>query len=154
MFGFLFGAAATLGVIYYFVGPRGLRGGRRGRWGGFGRRWMMESLFDRLGTRPEQERVIEAALADLQERARSTREKMSTWREDVSRLFDAEALDGDALKATLDAPDPALAELKAAAVEALAKVHAALEPDQRRTLARLMARHHGGRFGVVGAFCR
>lgn len=97
-------------------------------------------LFRRLGTRPEQEQVLSQEAAALAEQLRALRADLRAIRGEVADLLVAPSLDPSALRAAIDAHLARLTELRARLAEALATVHATLDPAQRATLADLLRR--------------
>jgi len=155
MFGFIIGALCLYGLIRMIRGPRwahhhgrgharwshddgpGFRRGRRGRF------WL-RGLFERLETSPGQERAITEAVDEVVEAAEAMRDAMFDSRSDLARAFGADDLDEEALGTLLSQQDERLEALRKSYVSALSRVHAALDPDQRRQLARWLSRRGAG----------
>jgi uncharacterized membrane protein len=132
-------------------GGRG-RGRRRGGWmgGGLGRNFFLRAAFERLDTSPGQEKAIRAALEELRVVARSVRADVASTRADIARAMRGDLLDEDALSDVSTRVTAAGEAMRAAAVGALAKVHAALDEQQRATLADLI--ESGPGFGGRGGY--
>ncbi len=112
-----------------------------------GRRLPLRFLYRRLGTRPEQERVISQEAEALATELRALRADLRSVRGEVADLLDAPSLDPAALQGAIDGHLARLGDLRARLAETLAKVHATLDPAQRATLAELVRRgpHGHGR---------
>ncbi|MBX3260651.1 MAG: periplasmic heavy metal sensor [Labilithrix sp.] len=123
--------------------------GRRG-WGGWGRSgglggsFWLRAVFARLDTTPGQEREIRGALEDLQRTARDARDGLKGARADLARAVRGESFDRDAAAEAGGRADAAVATAKDAALSALERVHAVLDPHQRERLAALLAEGPGG----------
>lgn len=137
--------AGALGALVLLVA---LRAARRLLWFGRLRRWRaggplpLRRVFARLGVRPEQEPALTAEVEALWREAAGLREDGRAAREELAALFSAEALDAAEVSAALDRRLARLDALRARAAEALARVHATLDPDQRARLVALV--RHGG----------
>ena len=130
------------------------RGRRRGGWmrGGLGRNFFLRAAFERLDTSPGQEKAIRAALEELRVVARSVRADVASTRADIARAMRGDLLDEDALVDVSTRVTAAGEAMRAAAVGALVKVHAALDERQREALADLIESGpgFGGRAGSGG----
>jgi Spy/CpxP family protein refolding chaperone len=134
------GAAAlllTLGAVRRLVWFRRLR-----RWRGGGR-LPMRHLFARLGTRPDQEAVIAAEVEAFWREAASLRGEGPALRGELADLLASEALEAATVSTVLAARLEKLQALRARAAEALARIHAALDPEQRARAVALL--RHGRR---------
>jgi Spy/CpxP family protein refolding chaperone len=107
-------------------------------------------LFARLHTTPEQEQVISAEADALFREGSALRDDLHTARGELAALFSAEALDAAKVSAALDERLSRLAGLRTRAAEALARIHAVLDPQQRLVLASLVERGPRGRHGRCG----
>lgn len=141
MFGFLFGAICLGGLAsMLFHRPRhyGRHGhcgsGFRGRWGRA--RYGINMAFDRLDTTPGQEKAILAALDELRESARDIRSKVASSRGDVADALRSEHFDSDRVHTVVARHAEDFATLGSAVTTTLAKIHEALDPEQRKRLAR------------------
>jgi Spy/CpxP family protein refolding chaperone len=135
-------------------GGRGFRrggwgGGGRwgGRWGwggrsdgGIGRSFWLRGLFARLDTTPGQEKEIRAALEELREAARASKESLSGAREGLARAVKGDVFDEIAIGEAAVKLDGATGGVKNAFEAALRRIHAALDPKQRERLAALLER--------------
>ncbi|EDM79151.1 hypothetical protein PPSIR1_27333 [Plesiocystis pacifica SIR-1] len=153
MFGFIIGVAASFGAYAYFRRHRGHyrdhgRYGHRGRHGcgrhgrgrrGWGGRWV-ERIADLIDASPEQERVISDAARELRRDLEGMRDEGKASRRDLADAFGPERLDEERLGELFARHDERLTEARKSVVGALAKVHDALDPDQRQRLARWLAR--------------
>jgi len=157
MFGFIFGAICLYGLIRMLRGPRwghhhhacdhrggggrhdgdGFRRGRRGRF------WL-RGLFERLETSPGQEREITEAVDEVVAAAEAMRDALFDSRSDIARAFGEDDLDEETLGTMLAQQDERLDHLRKSYVSALSRVHAVLDPDQRRQLARWLSRRGAG----------
>ncbi len=111
-------------------------GARRGPPG----RWMFRGLFARLGTRPEQEKVLLDESDALADQIRALREEGRALREEIAGLVEGPALDAAALDAALRARLERLTAIRERAVGALSRFHAVLDDGQRRALAEVVRR--------------
>jgi hypothetical protein len=106
--------------------------------GGFGRRFVMRGIMDRLETTPAQERVIVAAVDEFHEAAGKLRGEARRSRGDVAAAFRKPSFDEVLLGELYARHDTALEELRKAFVGVGAKVHDALDEKQRARLADLI----------------
>lgn len=150
MLGFMIGTASLIGLIAVLRGGRHghchggawSRGGRgRGRFGHAALGW----LFRRLDTSPGQEKELRAAAEDLRNEARALREELTRARSDLASALRNETFDEVALRDALEQHDARLARLRESVVQATARVHGALEPEQRGQLADLLSQGFGWR---------
>lgn len=143
MFGFLFGAICLGGLAsMLFHGPHHHHHGHYGRCGrGFGGRWGrrhfgINMAFDRLDTTPGQEKAILAALDELRDSARGVRAKVVSSRGDVADALRAEHFDTERVHTVVARHAEDFATLGNALTSTLAKIHEALDLEQRKRLAR------------------
>jgi hypothetical protein len=139
---FLAGALGALALILTFRAVRRLVWFRRLRRWRTGGPVPLRRLFARLGIRPEQEPILSAEVEALWREAAGLREDGRAARTELADLFSAEALDAAAVSAALDRRLARLETLRTRAAEALARVHATLDPEQRARLVALV--RHGG----------
>ncbi len=156
MFGFLIGTACLIGLVKVIRhgrgwgyggcggGPGFVRGGRWGR-GGFGPRWMLRRLFERLETTPGQEKVIVEAIDDVRETASKFRDEAKKARADVASALRGEAFDQTRMKDVFTRHDTLLEEVRRSVLVGFSKIHEALDERQRRELASILESfgHHG-----------
>ncbi len=116
------------------------RFGRHGHGGGFGRRWMLRWLFERLETMPGQERVILQALDRLSENRTLVRDELRQTRADIARAVEGGLIDDSTLEETFARHDRLQAQLRVVGVEALKTVTEALDERQRKVLADILSR--------------
>ncbi|HET9553060.1 MAG TPA: periplasmic heavy metal sensor [Anaeromyxobacteraceae bacterium] len=144
---FLSGALGALAVVLTLAAVRRVLWFRRlHRWRRGGPA-PLRFLFARLHTTPEQEAVISAEADALFLEGSALRDDWHAARAELAALFSAETLDAAKVSAALDERLGRLDALRARAAEALARVHAALRPEQRVALASLLERGPHGRHG-------
>ena len=146
MFGFMFGTACLIGLI--FMLKRGRRWGRggcgRGDWhndaAGRGRRGFgaLNLLFRRLDTSPGQEKTIHSAVDELEDRGRQARQELARSREQLADAMRSDYFDPEKLGEIFARHDTELEELRKVAVSSLSRVHEALDERQRRELADMI----------------
>jgi hypothetical protein len=121
---------------------------RRARWHGHhhhrGSRWFLRRVYRRLGTRPEQEKVVSAEADALASELHALRQDAWMLRAEVAELLSGPALDAQAVSRALEARLARLDAVKARLAEGLSRIHATLDPAQRAQLAALLA-HGPGR---------
>jgi uncharacterized membrane protein len=93
-------------------------------------------LFEELDTSPGQEKAIRSALDELRQSLAALRPRLRETRHGVAAAFANEAF--EAVERALDAPLQGASEGRGALVAAVAKIHEALDVDQRRRLARFV----------------
>jgi Heavy-metal resistance len=118
----------------YGYGRRFGRGRRFARGGYFG----LYRLFEELDTSPGQEKAIRSALDELRQTFGAMRPRLKETRHSVAAAFSNEAFDADAIERALDAPLQDVSHGRGALVSAIAKIHEALDAEQRRRLARFV----------------
>jgi hypothetical protein len=158
MFGFIIGTVCLIALLKvvrrtygYGWGPRwggcGAEYGGSHRFGfgpGFGRRWMLRQLFERLQTTPGQERVIVQAIDRLAQNRGLVREEFTQTRADIARAIEMGLVDDATMEETFARHDRLQAQLRVAAVDALKTATEALDEHQRKILAGFLSR--GGFF--------
>jgi Spy/CpxP family protein refolding chaperone len=138
MFGFVFG---TLCLVAFFSVLRHRGWGHHGCHGrGFGRhgRFGLYRAFQELDTSPGQEKAIRAAVGELRQSLVELRPQLDAARSQVAGALRGDRFDAASVEASLERHTADLARHGAALSNALGKVHEALDPDQRRRLARLI----------------
>ncbi|HWA73692.1 MAG TPA: periplasmic heavy metal sensor [Polyangiaceae bacterium] len=139
MFGFLFGAAC-LGGLAALLFRRHHHHYGCGHGHGHGRfhrgRHFMNAAFERLDTTPGQEKAVVAAIDEFRDSARAVRQKVMASRGDVAAALREERFEPERVRAVLSRNAEEVATLGDAGAQALAKVHEALDPEQRKRLAR------------------
>jgi Spy/CpxP family protein refolding chaperone len=171
MLGFLFGTACLIGLFMVARGScHGYGGGcggeawghhgggfgghdshygggrRRGGWGGrggFGPRFFLRSIFERLDTTPGQEKVVLQAADELKEAFGKARSGLRETRADFARVFRGETVDEASLADIFMAHDTVISETRRSAVEAVRKIHEALTDEQRKQVADFLERGRG-----------
>jgi hypothetical protein len=161
MFGFFIGTLclfALFGVLrrgrYYFGH------GYHGRWHGHGhhglsrwghrrsgRRVAMRWLFEELDTTPGQEKAIVRSVETLRENLSGGRGELDLARKEVAEAIGGDVLDESVLTAALTRVDGLLAKARGELFRALSDVHAALDGNQRKLLAEMIADFRGTRLG-------
>lgn len=142
MLGFIFGTLCLIAFVAvlrrrswrhhaFGYGCGGRFGRRRGRWGLYG-------VFQELDTSPGQEKAIRAALGDLRAKLDELLPRFDSARGEVAAALREEQFDASKLDASIDGRSVELGQLTRAMSAALAKAHEALDPDQRRRLARII----------------
>jgi Spy/CpxP family protein refolding chaperone len=140
MLGFIFGTLCLIAFVmvlrrrhwrYHGYGCGGRFGRRRGLWGLYG-------VFQELDTSPGQEKAIRAAIGDLRRTLDELLPRFDSARTEVAAALRDEQFDAQKLEASIDSRSAELGQLTRAISVALGKAHEALDPDQRRRLARLI----------------
>jgi uncharacterized membrane protein len=133
---FLWGALGALAVLALLAGLR--RAAWRRRIGHRGPRAGARFLAARIGARPDQERVLSEEADALAGEISRARADLAAVRAEMADLLSAPSLDASAVAAAIDRRLSGLAGVRARAAEGLARVHAALDPEQRARLAELV----------------
>jgi len=120
------------------------------RGGGWGRRFILNGVLDRLEATPAQERVITAAVDEFRVEAAKFRGELRQSRTDIAGAFRKPQFDEVALGELYARHDTAIEGLRRAFVGLGAKVHDALEEKQRARLADII--EAGPRFWRGGLF--
>jgi hypothetical protein len=143
MFGFLFGTACLVGLAAlarrgrrHHFGGHGCGGGHGRR--GFGARFFLHRVLDRLDTTPGQEKVIREAIHDLKDEAWGLRSEIRGTRSEIAQALRAEELDKALLDRVFAKHDEALEKLRASLVATADKVHTTLDERQRKQLADMV----------------
>jgi hypothetical protein len=164
MLGFLLGTACLIGFIKvargscygygggygrscgggdFGGGPMGWhRGGHRSR--GFGPRFFLRSIFERLETTPGQEKVILQAADELRGTFGRAKDQLKDSRSDFARVFRGDVVDEASLSDIFVKHDTVISETRRNAVEAIRKAHEALTEEQRSQVADFIERGRGG----------
>jgi hypothetical protein len=135
-------------------GGRGWGGWGGGGWagglGGRGARGMLRFLFERLETSPGQERVIVEAVDEVREAASKMRGEARASASDIADVLRSADVDATALGNLFARHDTAMDGIRKAVVGALSKVHDALDENQRKVLADMVAGWSGAGPGSWG----
>jgi Spy/CpxP family protein refolding chaperone len=115
----------------------GCGGGRFGHHGNGGG-WVMYRAFQELDTSPGQEKAIRSALGELRESLSELRPELRALRSQVAKSLSAEQFDAPELEASLERQAAAAGRIGPVFASVLGRIHEALDPDQRRRLARLV----------------
>jgi hypothetical protein len=149
MFGIIFGTLCLVGLVVVIA--RGRRGFGYGRWHrhghgyGWGPRAVLNGMLARLDTAPGQEKVIVAAVEEFMDRARESGRKVRDTRAELASSVRGEQVDEARLGEIFGRHDAAIGDVRTAAVDALRKIHEALDERQRKLFADLV--ESGGHFG-------
>jgi Spy/CpxP family protein refolding chaperone len=178
MLGFLFGTACLIGLIKVARGSchgYGCHGGEAwghhgGGWGGhdshagrhgyggggarggFGARFFLRSIFERLETTPGQEKVIVQAADELKGAFGKARGDLRATRADFARVFRGDAVDEASVADIFMTHDTVISETRRTAVEAVRKIHEALTDEQRKQVADFVEQGRRGRGGWGGGW--
>jgi hypothetical protein len=129
------------------------RGDREGGEGdrdgfGFGRRFMLRFLFEKLDTTPGQEKVIAEVFDEIKEAIKTAK---GDWASSRSRMADAmrgDEFDHEAAGDAWAKHDTTFESMRLKVTTAMQRVHEALDERQRKILAELIEK--GGPFGRWG----
>ena len=137
MLGFLFGVGLTLYFINRYRRGGFRSGGRRMR--RRRREWILNRLSAHLETTPSQDRVLEDVVDDLMGVVTEERGAFLSARGTLADALGAETFDSGPLDELREQQDASLNRVHDAAREALEKVHAVLNYEQRTRLAAFMS---------------
>lgn len=129
----------------------GCHGGDERHGGGHFARGAQRWLFRRLQTTPGQETVIGEAFTEVTRAMDGMREEARKTREDVATAMRAEPFEQATLDSAFARQNVQLQETQRVLGEALAKVHAVLDAQQRKTVATLLERFGWSRGAMGGA---
>jgi heavy-metal resistance protein len=138
MLGIIIGTLCLVGFVAVWR-RRGWRGyahfgHHRRRFGRSG----LYRLFQELDTSPGQEKAIRSAIGQLRGSLGDLRPNLDAARGQLASAVRDERFDASTLQAALENQTRELGAALAALAESLGKVHEALDPDQRRRLARFI----------------
>lgn len=141
MFGFLFGAVCLGGLVALAFRRRHHHYGSCHGYGyGHGRfhrsRHFLNAAFERLDTTPGQEKAVVAAIDEFRDSARAVRQTILASRGEVAAALREEQFEPERVRAVLSRHATEVVTLGDAGAQALAKVHEALDAEQRKRLAR------------------
>lgn len=125
-------------------GPRGYGYGGYGHRGGRGPRF----LFELLDTTPGQEKVIAEARDGLRARMKGSREELLAARKDLAAAVGGDLFDAATLEAALGRGLAVAQKATHELAQVLPAVLAALDGEQRKRLAELIAEGRGWRRGL------
>jgi hypothetical protein len=158
MFGFLLGTLCLIGLVRVIT--RRHWGHRHGHWhgrgyhGGFGPRYALHRVLARLDAAPGQEKVITAAVSEFMDQARESGREVRETRRAVAEALRGDRVDEARLNEVFGQHDATLERVRRASVDALRKVHEALDERQRRILGDLFeSGFYGVGHGGCGAYC-
>jgi hypothetical protein len=112
-----------------------------------GRRWAMRWLFEELDTTPGQEKAILKSLDTLRENLSGSRGELDLARKEVAEAIGGDVLEEPVLNAALGRVDGLLAKARSELFQVLTEVHTALDGNQRKALAEMIADFRGYRLG-------
>jgi uncharacterized membrane protein len=152
MFGFVFGVLCLIGFVsvlrrrgwrrygygWHGHGWHGHGRGGHGRAGWRGGGWMMYRAFEALDTSPGQEKAIRGALTELRDALTELKPEVYATRAQVAQSLAAERFDAAEVEATVERQLDSLRRVGPVLSRALGQIHEALDPDQRRRLARFL----------------
>ena len=146
MFGFVFGTLCLVGFVSVYRhrgwGRHGFHGWHGHGWHGgrFGRRggWALYRAFEELDTSPGQEKAIRSALGELRSSLGELRPDLRAVRTQLAQTLSAEQFDRPQFEASLDRQVQAFGRVGPLVAHTLGQIHEALDPDQRRRLARFI----------------
>lgn len=101
-------------------------------------------LFRGLETTPEQERVLRETFGELKGAGRTIAGKVRDSRGHWADALEAETFDETLVGSAVADLEHAVDDARKTAIDAFAKVHATLDVEQRKRLARLLRRRGGG----------
>ncbi len=109
----------------------------------------LRGLFERLETTPGQEKVVAAALEDIWSTMRQAR---GEWTDptDLAVLLTGDTFDSTAAEGLSGKADASFAKVRVSVIEAMRKVHEALDERQRKILADWIRARAEGRGGFGG----
>jgi uncharacterized membrane protein len=100
-------------------------------------------MLQRLDTSPGQEKAIRAALTELWMRAGELRPSLRSLRTELATAFSKDDFAPTDVSAAFNQRDADLGQAQGALATALAKIHEALDPEQRQRVARMLDSGHG-----------
>lgn len=155
MFGFVIGTVCLVALVAVVARGRHHRHHhfRGGYYRGWGPRGALNAVLSRLDTAPGQEKLIMSAVDDLVDRARTSGRDLRSTRKDVAEALRGEQLDESRLEQVFGRHDAAISDLRAASLDAVRKIHGALDERQRKILGDLVESgpHYG--FWARGHAC-
>jgi len=152
MLGFLFGVGLSL-FLMRRIG-RGPWRSRSARHGGSRRsrhrrrEWILNRMSSHLDTTPSQDKVLEDVVDDLMEVFGEQRSSFSSARSSLADILAAAEYDQASMDALKAEQDESLGAMHGAAGDALKRLHAVLDEEQRERLASFISR------GPRGHHCR
>lgn len=152
MSGILTGLLVALSIVVLLRALRFLA--RRRGWRGRG--LVARRLLRRIDATPEQERLFLAELDALRSVLAEVRGGLHASREELARALESDRLEPSALEALAAEPLRRLDAARARLAEGMARIHAALAPEQRVRLAAALRAgpgRHGRRCGPHARPC-
>ena len=142
MFGFLIGALCLGGLFALAFRSRHHRygygrGGCHRGYGPFHRGGsFLYSAFERLDTTPGQEKAIVAALDELRDSAKAIKGRIGSSRGEIAEALRQDRFEPERVEQAVSRHSGELNQLASVGASTLAKIHEALDPEQRKRLAR------------------
>lgn len=136
------------GAAWYGHGRHRHRHRGPGFYGPGSRRAVLYDVLARLDTTPGQDRVILDAVDNAGAQLREVREPLFELRRDLGAALSADAFERSQIEALFTRAEGRLRDARGGLVDALERVHGALEPEQRKRLGKLVGQGGGGPFGA------
>lgn len=143
MFGFLIGALCLGGVFAlafrgrhrrYGFGRGGCHHGHGPLHRGGGS--FLYAAFERLDTTPGQEKAIVAALDELRDSAKGIKSRVASSRGEIAEALRQDRFEPERVEQAVSRHGEELNQLATVSATTLAKIHEALDSEQRKRLAR------------------
>lgn len=135
---FLAGVLGALVFLLVVGAARRAVWGRHFRRMGRGAPFMLRGLFRRIGARPDQAKAITAEADALAAELRAARSDLLGLRGELADLVAGPALDAEQVVRSMDARLEKAQAARRRLAEAVARVHAVLDPAQREQVAALL----------------
>jgi uncharacterized membrane protein len=108
---------------------------------------LLRALFERLDTTPGQEKVIKAAVDDLQTKARAAKDEARAARSEIAKAMRSESFDEVMIGGATARLESTVDIMRKAGIDAFAKVHDVLDEKQRALLADFIESGPRGFYG-------
>jgi uncharacterized membrane protein len=108
---------------------------------------LLRALFERLDTTPGQEKVITAAVDDLQTKARAAKDEARAARGEIAKAMRSESFDEVMIGGATARLESTVDIMRKAGIDAFAKVHEVLDEKQRAMLADFIESGPRGFYG-------
>jgi Spy/CpxP family protein refolding chaperone len=111
-----------------------------GGWGGWGRRGPrgFGRFWSRLGTNSEQDEVIREVMDQVRHRGQDLRSEVKASKSRLARLFQEESITPEELEREFAQSEVSIQAMRTSVLEGMTKIHAVLNPEQRRRLAEFL----------------
>jgi Spy/CpxP family protein refolding chaperone len=110
----------------------------------------VSKALDEIQATPQQRQIVEQAENDIVNAIQAKTQARHGTHQALLQAFTADNFDAQAVQAFADARAQDVKDLAAVVIPSLQKVHDALTPEQRATLAKLAQQHHRGPQGGFG----